>query len=367
MKVAMVVPGGVDRSGTHRVIPCLLWLLERIARQHEVHVFAMRGEGAASSYTLRGATVRPVGGTGRRSLPTLAAVVAEHRRGAFDLLHGFWLTGPGVVAAVAATLVRRPVLLHIPGGDLTALEDIGYGGRLTRGQRLRGTLALSAAAHRTAPSGPVCDQARGLGYLTERLPLGVCARAWPPRKPRERRPGEPFRLVHVGSLNRVKDQTTLLHAAGRLADSDLDFTLDLVGEDTLSGEMQRLAGQLGLGSRVRFHGFLPQADLHPIVSAAHVMLVSSRHEAGPVAAAEAAMVGVPTVGTAVGMLCDWAPEASTVVPVAEPAALATAVMALAADEDRRLRLAGAAQHRAMAEDADWSARRVTELYRSITA
>ena len=31
MKVALLVPGGVDRSGTHRVIPFLLWLIERLA------------------------------------------------------------------------------------------------------------------------------------------------------------------------------------------------------------------------------------------------------------------------------------------------------------------------------------------------
>jgi hypothetical protein len=28
VKIALVVPGGVDRSGSERVIPCLLWLIE---------------------------------------------------------------------------------------------------------------------------------------------------------------------------------------------------------------------------------------------------------------------------------------------------------------------------------------------------
>jgi len=32
VKVAVVVPGGLDPSGTVRVIPALLWFLERIAR-----------------------------------------------------------------------------------------------------------------------------------------------------------------------------------------------------------------------------------------------------------------------------------------------------------------------------------------------
>jgi hypothetical protein len=32
LKVALVVPGGVDRSGDYRVIPVLLALIERLAR-----------------------------------------------------------------------------------------------------------------------------------------------------------------------------------------------------------------------------------------------------------------------------------------------------------------------------------------------
>jgi hypothetical protein len=33
MKVVVVVPGGFDRSGRERVIPALLWLVERLARR----------------------------------------------------------------------------------------------------------------------------------------------------------------------------------------------------------------------------------------------------------------------------------------------------------------------------------------------
>ena len=45
MKIAIVVPGGVDRSGTDKVIPCQLWLIERLAAgDDEVHVFALYQE-----------------------------------------------------------------------------------------------------------------------------------------------------------------------------------------------------------------------------------------------------------------------------------------------------------------------------------
>jgi len=50
MKVALIVPGGVDRGGKVRVIPCLLWMVERLARRHEIHVFALRQEPQPAHY-----------------------------------------------------------------------------------------------------------------------------------------------------------------------------------------------------------------------------------------------------------------------------------------------------------------------------
>ena len=83
-------------------------------------------------------------------------------------------------------------------------------------------------------------------------------------------------------------------------------------------------------------------------------------------AMEAALVGVPTVGTAVGLLRDWAPDAAITVPIGDPPALAGAARVLLRDDPRRCSMARAAQGRAVAEDADWSARRVLSLYEEIT-
>ena len=74
------------------------------------------------------------------------------------------------------------------------------------------------------------------------------------------------------------------------------------------------------------------------------------------------MAGVPTVGTAVGHLCDWAPDAAVAVEIGDYKALAHETAALLDDEDRRLRLAAAAQQGATREDADWTAARVLAIY-----
>jgi len=78
VKIAMLLPGGVDRSGTHRVIPCNLWLIERVARQHELHVFAFRQEPKASRYELLGAQVHNIGHGVCELLPPWSASTVRH-------------------------------------------------------------------------------------------------------------------------------------------------------------------------------------------------------------------------------------------------------------------------------------------------
>jgi hypothetical protein len=67
MRIAWVVPGGVDESGRDRVIPVLLWTLVRLAADHEVHVFALSQEPRPRSYRLLGADVHNMGEVTSRS------------------------------------------------------------------------------------------------------------------------------------------------------------------------------------------------------------------------------------------------------------------------------------------------------------
>ncbi len=384
MKIGFVVLGGVDRGGEQRVTPCLLWLLERLARQHEVHVFALRQEPQPCRYDLLGAHVSNIGRRPRR-VRALAQIVAEHRRSPFHVLHAFSAAPMGVIAGAAGRLLRVPVVLHITGGELVSLPDIGYGGRANWRGRLWLRTASASAARVIAPSKTTQQEARELGIAAEYLPFGVALDRWPARDPRERPaqdsleprgahqahdsrapdPRAPARLIHVASLNRVKDQKTLLRAARRMLAAGASFHLDIAGEDTLGGEIQRFAEERGLRDVVTFHGFLTHAKLRPLVEQAHVLLVSSRHETGLIAALEAAVAGVPTVGTAVGHLPEWAPEAALTVPVGDAEALAEATIELLRDEPRRLAIAQRAHARAIRENADWTARRIMEIYEEL--
>lgn len=362
MRIALIVPGGVDRSGEVRVIPALLALIRRLAAAHDLHVFATHQEPIPGSWPLEGAQIHNLGYP-RTAWRAMNAVWAEHRKAPFQIVQSIWAGACGALAVALGALLRIPSLVHVAGGELVALDDIGYGGSISIRGRLLQRTVLRHATQVTAASAPICALVARHGVWAEQVPLGVDLHRWPMRPPTRRQPGEQARLVHVASLNPVKDQGTLLRALRTLGDRGSNFRLDVVGEDTLAGQVQALADVLGITKHIHFHGFLTQRELRPIVESAHVAVVSSRHEAGPLVVLEAAAAGVPTVGTAVGHIADWSPRAAVAVPCRNPTALAAALESVLGDEDLRMRLADAAQQRAALEDADHTARAFDAIYR----
>jgi glycosyltransferase involved in cell wall biosynthesis len=361
MKIAIVVVGGVDRSGTERVIPCLLWLIRRLVDAgDDVHVFALQQEPEPGRWQLLGASVYNAGSR-PRSLRIARAIAAEHRRGRFDAIHAFG-SWTGAIAGLVGRLLRVPVIVTFVGGELAGLEAIGYGSQLTASGRTTTRLAARCARVVTVQSDFMRQLAREGGIEAVRLTLGVSTRDWPPSRPRPRIAGEPLRILHVASLNRVKDQATLLLAMSRLRAMKVPFELSIFGWDTLDGAVQRQATELGLGGLVRFHGFLPHSELRSTLDGADLLVMSSLHEGGALVLLEAAVAGVPTVGTAVGHLADLAPDAALGSPPGDPRPLAENIRRMAEDEPLRMKLAAAAQQFALREDADFTARRFRELY-----
>ena len=363
MKVALLVPGGVDRSGTHRVIPCLLALIERlVGHGDEVHVFSLHHEPEPGRWTLLGA---PVHNAGRRprSARTVWALFGEHRRAPFDVIHAVcYVNRTAAVGAAASWLTGVPLVLTLVDGEVACHPAIGYGGQITAKSRWGLRLAAARARAVTAQSDFMRELAAGAGIAARTVILGVDLRRWPVLSPRPRVAGAPLRLLHVGRFTPVKDQATLLGAMASLCRAGHRFELEIVGDGLLVESIGEAVRQLEFQQTVRFSPAMPQAELRAWFERADVLVISSVHESGPMVALEAAVAGVPTVGTAVGYVSDWAPRAALAVPVGDAEALAAALGELAHDEARRLDLAAAAQAIATRCDADHTADTMRQIY-----
>ena len=365
MRIAFVVTGGVDRSGRERVVPNLLWLVERLARVHDVHVFALHYYPEPCRYPLLGATVHDIGrvdaplgfrrvAQGRR----LSAAMAAH--GPFDLLHAYQGM-PAATAAPVATRLGLPFVVTLDSGEFTSIDDIQYGLQRRWVDR-RAVASAIRAANRLTVSTTSMARLATVGPIASPpsiIPMGIDTSLFPSAT---RVDGPPWRLLRVASINAVKDYPTLLRALALVVARRLDAHLDIVGEDTLNGAAQQLTRTLGLESRVTFHGFQPTDQLAPFYARAHLHVVSSRHEAAGVTILEAAATGLPTVGTAVGYIADWRADRAVAVPINDPEALAGAIIDLLRDPAQRTRLAAAARAWTLAHDADWTAQQFNRLY-----
>jgi glycosyltransferase involved in cell wall biosynthesis len=364
MRIALVVTGGFDESGRERIIPSLVWLVERLARRHHVVVYVLRHHRTACAYPLAGATIVDLGRPAGLFRQWTALLGAMRRDGPFDIVHGYWAHPAGLLAAFAGHWHRMPSVVTCDSGEFERIDAIGYG--LQRSFRPR---AAVAAATRLASRVTVCshfqaERAARHGVTAIEIPLGVDSTVFRIGAAVPRVPG---RLLSVASINPVKDHDTLLAAVRRLADAQVPITLDVVGEDTLDGRIQRRVQELELEHRVVFHGFLPSDRLVALYQAASLFVLSSRHEAAGVVLLEAASCGLPVVGSNVGYLADWSPDRAMAVPPGDDRALADAIAMLVADGNRRQRLAAGAHAWTVAHDADWSAAAFEALYQELVS
>ena len=363
VRIALVVTGGVDRSGGEKVIPALLWLLQRLATQHDVFVYALRYHEQPCTYPLLGATVRDLGrpaGVLRQYRRLLAAL---KRDGPFDIVHGYWALPAGLVAAAAARRLGIPSVVTCDSGEFTAIPEIDYGLQVRWRQRTAVSAALKIATRVTVCTAYMERLARAHGAAPVVIPIGVDMAAFPPAPPRA--DGPPWRLLNVANLNPVKDHRTLMEAFRLVADRVPDVHLDLAGEDTMNGVVQEQVARRALSNQVTFHGVLPSDAVAALFRQAHLFVLSSRHEAAGVAALEAAASCAPIAGTQVGYLADWTPDRARTVSPADAPALADAIISLLADTTARQRLASSARQWTVAHDADWTASEFARLYRDL--
>jgi glycosyltransferase involved in cell wall biosynthesis len=373
MRIALVVPGGVGPDGVRAVIPALLSLVERLAVRHEVLVIATEQRARPDEYDLRGARVLALGSAGRGPLGRLRltrralTALATFRP---DVVHAIWLGLGSTIAVLAGWRLKVPVVASIGGGELVDIPRIGYGGARSWRGRLHGRLALGRAAAVTAGSRSALEPIAGRRLDARWIPLGA-ERITERDMPLEtRRADDALRLLVVASVNRVKGPDVVLGAVLRSgAALGRRVHLDWIGEDTLAGASTTLASALGLTDLVSFRGFRPHDQVLAAWARADISVQGSHHESQGVAVLEAAMAGVPTVGTEVGLVAELAaldPPAAMAVPVGDARALADAIVELARDEDRRRHLGGAAREWALGHDADWTAAAFEAVYASVS-
>jgi glycosyltransferase involved in cell wall biosynthesis len=141
------------------------------------------------------------------------------------------------------------------------------------------------------------------------------------------------RLICVGTLAVLyKAQDVLIQSVARAARRDLDLTF--VGDGRRMGEMQSLAGSLGIGDRVHFTGQLSGGQaVRDALDASDVFVLPSRQEGLPRAMIEAMARALPCIGSTVGGFPELLPP-KDLVPPNDVEALARKIEDVLGDPER---------------------------------
>jgi glycosyltransferase involved in cell wall biosynthesis len=102
-------------------------------------------------------------------------------------------------------------------------------------------------------------------------------------------------LIVLGRLVPHKQVEIALHTVAALRDEHPDLRLVVAGQGWWEPHLRSLAADLGIDERVRFTGYVSEADKHALLSAAWLALMPSLKEGWGLTIVEAGARGTPTV------------------------------------------------------------------------
>ena len=151
-------------------------------------------------------------------------------------------------------------------------------------------------------------------------------------------------LAFVGRLRRYKGLDWVLRALPAVRARVPGVRLEIVGDGPFAGALRRQAEAAGLDSAVAFLGFLPGAEKVRRLQSAWALLQPSPKEGWGLTVVEAAACGTPAVATDAPGLRDSVrrDETGLLVPFADDAAMAKALVRVLSDDTLRERLSRAA-------------------------
>jgi glycosyltransferase involved in cell wall biosynthesis len=319
---------------------------------------ALRGE---VTY-LRGPRVWP-------QLPRLIRVAARYRSGTLRALR--WVAPRARVAAwrrLAEALILvdelegEPVHLHVHWAHVPAAVAL-------LAERIAGipwSLSTHAKDLYTLPAADVAERAKRARFITtctsanvEHLTEVIGAE---PEKvflcrhgvrldrfAAVKRAPEPGRLLSIGRLVPKKGFDVLIEACAVLAQRNVEFSLDIVGDGTQRASLLELVELRGLSDRVKILPGRPQPELLELYARAACFVLAPAVQSDgdrdgvPNVILEAMACGVPTVATAISGIPEVIQDGRTgvLVPSGDCTVLADALQLLLAEPGRAQQLGDA--------------------------
>jgi glycosyltransferase involved in cell wall biosynthesis len=246
------------------------------------------------------------------------------REQSIDVCLALWAVPAGYLAWRVRSRSRVPYAVWALGSDINSVARYpvlrSLVRRVLRGARWRFADGIELAERTKLVGGMDCaflPTTRSLPQTAERIELQ----------------GK-VKFLFVGRLERVKGIDVLIAAVARLRDV-AGIRLYVIGGGSLEPELAVQVASAGLQDVVTVVPRGPASQLVAYMKACDCLVIPSRKESIPVVFSEALQAGIPLLVTDTGDMGTLAREHGLAppVPVADPAALAEAMRAFAADPE----------------------------------
>lgn len=270
-------------------------------------------------------------------------VLKTIRREQIDLIHSHWIIPQGFVGAMVRLCTRIPHVTSIHGTDihfihkfsmiypLTKILDhytnaITFNSRYTC--RLFREIVPIKKKHRIIPMGIYADD------YTHNTEINVSSKK---------------RVLFIGRLIELKGISYLIQAIKIIDSYDSNIGLSIVGDGPIKSELEKLAKDLNISSKVNFYGYINRESLYSVYKSADVFVLPTitiygQTEGLGVVLLEAMASGVPVIGSNTGGITDIIEDGvnGLLVPEGDPQALADAIIRILENPDlaERFRKAG---------------------------
>jgi glycosyltransferase involved in cell wall biosynthesis len=350
VNVRVVAPAGAGLPASEEIEGITVERFRYAPRRYEKLAYTGKmANDVASSWTARLALVGFLGSDFVHS-------VQARRTFEPDLVHAHWWFPNGLVGTWVSGLARIPLVTTLHGTDVRMVRKVG--------------MAKPFFGHVLKHSAAVTTVSQWLKEETEALAPGVHPMVAPMPVATDRfAPGSSRNgqhLLFVGRLNDQKGVDHLLHALASMKTAAA--SLDIVGDGPNREALKQLAQQLGVASRVRWHGQLSQSALPSLYQRAAAVVIPSIDEGLGLVAVEALLCETPVVAFDSGGLRDVIQHEKTglLVKPGDRAALARALDDLLARDGRGSQLGRAGRLYALSAFAPESAaRRYAGIYRQV--
>jgi len=286
----------------------------------------------------------------------------RHARNA-DLIHAHW-SFSGWLAGMAGRWAGVPVITSLHGSDVRLAAKNRFFRKLIQwafflNQRI--VCVGNDLADRVRPWVP--DGRHNIVVI----PNGVEM----PSESAGKRSRSGFTVTVIGNLIALKQVDVVIRAFASLPDSDLRPQLVIVGAGPEMERLRLLAGELSIGDRFRFTGYLRPEEVADELAGSDLLVLASAGEGIPSVVLEAMAAGVPVVASDIEgvreLVVDG--ERGLLFPVGDFGRLAACMQRIMNEPELGRRLAVNARQWLQAERLSWEncAARHAVLYREVIA